>query len=99
MYITDEKIRALYNLASMSPNALDTPNGESRAAHRLGVATDCALALGLLDKAACLSDDAEQQLRDAARERCVEHLKTVKDIAALNQALAIRNALAAKDES
>ncbi len=85
MYISDSLIRALYNLASLSPDALDPPPGESRASHRLGVATDCALALGLLSKPACISEDAEQQLRDAARERIAGHLSTVKDPLNLNR--------------
>lgn len=95
MYISDEQIRALYNLTCMSPNALNTPEGVSRGAHRLAVVTDCSCALGLLEKSALLSEDAEEQLRDAARARCAEHIKTVVDAYELERAAEITNNLRA----
>jgi hypothetical protein len=72
--ITDEQIRTLFNIATLSPAAFrahyPAPDGVTDSSWRLAVVTDCSLALDITERSRVLSSEGHEQLRRQARKRC-----------------------------
>jgi len=79
IYITDDQIAGLAALVLDRPERLPPPPPDtSEGSWRLAIATDCHLALSPFSP--ILSDDANHQLRERARERLADLLRQMQDL-------------------